>query len=467
MHHSASKQIHFVGIGSAGLAALARVMLARGWGVSGSDWAASPALAALARAGARVSLGHRAGFMNGANVVVVSSVTPADNPEVLAAQARGIPVLSRARWLAEMTRGAQCITVAGTQGKTTTTAMLALVLHDAGLDPTAVIGGEVPQFGGNALIGRRDFFVIEAGDGEDAFLGLTPTMALVTGVEPDHPDGFENVEAVCTAFDRLLRRVPSEGPIVALGDDPTLRALVRAAGRAPATFYGFDATNQWQAAALKANAVGGTDFVALKAGRPVAALRLRVAGLDSVLAALGATAVADTLDVPIASIQASLAGFTGVRRRFEPVGAVGGVQVFDDDAHRPGELRATLQAARQRFGPRPLWVVFQPHPGARPDDLAAAFVEANRVIVSAVSAAGEPGPPEVSGEALAARLRAAGVPAAHLPTQAEILPELTATLPDEAVVITLGGGESSSLGPRLLRALAQRVLEEDRSNSPA
>lgn len=468
MNHSIAKRIHFVGIGGAGLSALARVMLARGWAVSGSDRAASPTLVALARAGAQVHVGHAARLVNSADVVVVSSAIPADNSEVLAAQARGIPVLKRDRWLAEMTRGAQCIAVAGTHGKTTTTAMLALVLYDAGLEPTAVIGGEVPQLGGNALIGRSDFLVIEADEYDHAFLGLTPTMALVTNVEHDHPDLFANVGAVRTAFGQFLRRVPGEGRIVALGDDPSLRALVHSSGRAPARFFGFDAANHWQAAALKPNPVGGTDFVALKGGQPVGAIRLRVPGRHNVLNALGATAVADALDVPMASIQASLDRFTGVSRRFEPVGAVGGVQVFDDYAHHPSEVRATLQAARQRFGSRPLWVVFQPHTFSRLrallDDFATAFTEADRVIVSAVYAARETNTPGVSGADLAVRIGASGVPARHIPTHEEIVHELAATLPDDAVVMTLGAGDITTLGPRLLRALEEQALEEGSPN---
>ncbi|HBY97788.1 MAG TPA: UDP-N-acetylmuramate--L-alanine ligase, partial [Chloroflexi bacterium] len=270
------KHVHFVGIGGAGLSALARVMLARGWVVSGSDRAASPALPVLARAGASVHVGHSAHFVNGADVVVISSAIPPDNPEVVAAQARSIPVLKRDRWLAEMTLGSQLVAVAGSHGKTTTTAMIALLLYDAGLDPTAVIGGEVPQLGGNAIAGGSDLFVIEADEYDHAFLGLTPTIALVTNVEHDHPDLFEDVAAVRLAFARFLDQVRSDGLIVAMGDDADLRTLVRAPARASACFYGFAAANDWQAAALKPNDHGGTDFVALKAGEPVGAIRLRV-----------------------------------------------------------------------------------------------------------------------------------------------------------------------------------------------
>ncbi|MCZ7571963.1 MAG: UDP-N-acetylmuramate--L-alanine ligase [Ardenticatenaceae bacterium] len=458
------KHVHFVGIGGAGLSALARVMLARGWVVSGSDRAASPALPVLARAGASVHVGHSAHFVNGADVVVISSAIPPDNPEVVAAQARSIPVLKRDRWLAEMTLGSQLVAVAGSHGKTTTTAMIALLLYDAGLDPTAVIGGEVPQLGGNAIAGGSDLFVIEADEYDHAFLGLTPTIALVTNVEHDHPDLFEDVAAVRLAFARFLDQVRSDGLIVAMGDDADLRTLVRAPARASACFYGFAAANDWQAAALKPNDHGGTDFVALKAGEPVGAIRLRVPGRHNVLNALGATAVADALDVPMAAIQTSLARFTGAKRRFQPVGTVGRIQIFDDYAHHPSEVRATLEAARQRFGERPIWVVFQPHTFSRLrallDGFATAFSEANRLIVSDIYAARETDTLGVSAEDLIERVRAGGVPVSYIPTQEEILQELIATLPKDVIVMTLGAGDITSLGPHLRRLLEGRQDEE-------
>lgn len=468
MSHPTRKHVHFVGIGGAGLSALARVMLARGWTVSGSDRSRNASLSALARAGARVHVGHSASFVERADVVVVSSAIPADNPEVQAARARGIPVLKRDRWLAEMTRGWRLIAVAGSHGKTTTTAMLALLLFDAGLGPTAVIGGEVPQLGGNAIAGDSDLFVIEADEYDHAFLGLTPTIALVTNVEHDHPDMFPDVAAVRAAFARFLGQVRDDGLIVAMGDDADVRALIRSTGRAASCFYGFEAVNEWQAAALKPNDLGGTDFVAVRAGQPAGAIRLRVPGRHNVLNALGATAVADALDVPMSAIQASLARFSGATRRFQPVGAVGRIQIFDDYAHHPSEVRATLEAARQRFGERRIWVVFQPHTFSRLrallDDFATAFAEANRVIVSDVYAARETDTLGVSAEDLTERLRAGGVPVSYIPTQEEILRELLATLPEDVIVMTLGAGDITALGPCLRRALAERHLEEQHSD---
>lgn len=461
---SPSKRVHFVGIGGAGLSALAHVMLARGWAVSGSDREPSPRLTTLAEAGARVFIGHSGEFVNDADVVVISSAVPADNPEVITARARGITVLKRDGWLAEMTRGSKLIAVAGSHGKTTTTAMLALLLSDAGLDPTAVIGGEVPQLGGNAIAGNSDLFVIEADEYDYAFLGLEPKIAVVTNIEHDHPDLFTDLAAVRAAFAGFLGQVDSEGAVVAFGDDPELRALVSSASRATPCFYGFGTENDWRAAALQSNDLGGTDFVAVKQGEPVGAIRLRVPGRHNVLNALAVTAVADMLQVPMAAIQATLSRFLGASRRFQPIGAVGRVQIFDDYAHHPSEVRATLQAARQRFGDRPIWVVFQPHTFSRLramlDEFGTAFVEANRVIVSDVYAARETDTLGVSAEDLTERLRDAGTPVSYIPTQQEILDELVATLPDDVIVMTLGAGDITSLGPQLRRVLEERRGED-------
>ena len=452
--------IHFVGIGGAGLSALAHIMLARGWRVSGSDREASPRLEALRAAGARVFVGHDANVLGNADVVVVSSAVPDENPEVVAARQRGIPVYKRNKWLPEITRGYDLIAVAGTHGKTTTTAMVALVLVDAGFDPTVVIGGEVPQLGGNARAGDGHLFVLEADEYDYAFIGLEPYVAVVTNVEHDHPDMFPNQEAVQRAFEQFVAQVRPDGLLVACGDDPGARALAekaRASGLRVVT-YGFGPENTWQATELHPNDMGGFDFVAVHRGEVVGTFQLQVPGEHNVLNATAAIAVALHLGVPAAGVRATLRRFAGAARRFELVGSVGRIQIFDDYAHHPSEVQATLRAARQRFGQRPVWVVFQPHTFSRLAALmsgfAVAFADADRVLVTDVYAARETNTFGVSARDLAERIERP--PATHVPTQEAVLETLVRELPDDAVVLTLGAGDITALGPRLCQALEER-----------
>ncbi len=455
---SAHRQhIHFVGIGGAGLSALAHIMLARGWHVSGSDREASPRLDALREAGARVFVGHDAAFLGDADVVVVSSAVPDDNPEVVAARQKGIPVYKRDKWLPVITRGYDLIAVAGTHGKTTTTAMIALALVDAGLDPTVVIGGEVPQLGGNARAGDGHLFVLEADEYDYAFIGLEPYIAVVTNVEHDHPDMFPNQEAVQRAFQRFVAQVRPDGLLVACGDDPGARALAewaRASGIRTVT-YGLEPDNTWRATDVRLNEVGGFNFTVIHDGERVGGFQLQVPGEHNVLNATAAVAVAVHLGLSVASVQATLRRFVGAVRRFELVGRVGHILLFDDYAHHPSEVRATLRAARQRFGQRPVWVVFQPHTFSRlaalMDEFADAFTDADRLFVSDVYGARETNTWGISARDLVERVQQP--PATYLPTPGEILEALVRELPDDAVVFILGAGDITALGPRLRRAL--------------
>lgn len=461
------KRVHFVGIGGAGLSALAHVMLARGWQVSGSDRERSARTATLEAAGVTIHLGHSAEWVQGVDVVVISSAIPADNPERVAAEGAGIPVMKRDRWLGEITRGNELIAVAGTHGKTTTSAMIALMLTDAGLDPTVVIGGEVPQLGGNARTGTSNLFVIEADEYDHAFLGLHPAIAVVLNVEHDHPDIFPDNAAVQQTFRRFLGQVRRDGAIVACTDDPGVRqVLVGWRHPAPVLSYGLngpDGEGTWQAGGLKTNEEGGTDFVAVLRGEPFGAFRLRIPGQHNVLNALAAIAVGERLGVDVSSMQATLARFTGAERRFQAVGSVGRVQIFDDYAHHPTEIRATLDAARQKFGERPLWVVFQPHTFSRLEALygefTTAFDDADYVIVSDVYAAREQGDVAAMGRKLAGDIKGPG--AVYQATQEDILSHLLANLPDDVIVMTLGAGDITGLGPRLRQSLESRQKADD------
>lgn len=458
------KHIHFVGIGGAGLSALARVMLARGWQVSGSDRERSPRTMALEEEGATIFLGHSAEWVQGADVVVVSSAVPADNPERVAAEAAGIPVLKRDRWLAEITQGCELVAVAGTHGKTTTTAIIALMLTQAGLDPTVVIGGQVPQLGSNARAGSSRLFVLEADEYDHAFLGLQPAIAVVLNIEHDHPDIFPDDRAVQQAFWRFLGQVRQDGAIVACLEDAGVREVLATLHHpAPIIGYSLEGSGAWQAGGIKNNALGGTDFVAIHNGQPFGAFRLVLPGHHLVLNALAAIAVGERLGVDVATMQDTLAHFQGVERRFQPIGTVGRVQIFDDYAHHPTEIRATLAAARQQFGERPLWAIFQPHTFSRlaalHEEFASAFHAADHVIISDVYAAREQGDAAEWGRALARIIN--GPTVRYAATQDDILCYSLEHLPDDVIVLTLGAGDITSLGPRLRRALEERVGEAE------
>ncbi len=458
-----TKKVHFVGIGGAGLSALARVMLARGWDVTGSDRQRSERTTQLAAEGATILMGHSAEFVEGADIVVISSAIPADNPERVAAEAAGIPVLKREKFLAQVTEGFELIAIAGSHGKTTTSAMIALLLLNAGLDPTVVIGGEIPQLGGNARTGSSRLFVMEADEYDYAFLGLQPSLAVVLNIEHDHPDIYPDDQSVQSAFHRFLTQVRNDGAIIACNADAGVRVVLKGLQHpAQVITYCLEGCDPddvtWQAGGIRPNSEGGMDFVAILNGEPYGAFRLVIPGRHNVSNALAAIAVAHRLGVDIATMQSVLGTFRGAQRRFEPIGTVGRIQLFDDYAHHPTEIRATLAAARAQFGERPLWVVFQPHTFSRVNALYAefahAFEDADHVVVSDVYAARELGDPAELGRRLAKDIIDAT--SVYQATQDNILEYLVDTLPDDVIVLTLGAGDITSLGPRLRRALEGR-----------
>lgn len=386
------RQIHIVGIGGIGLSAIARILLARGDVVSGSDLRASPLTDELARLGARICIGHRAENVGDADLVLVTSAAPDDNPEVAAARRRGIRIAKRHDFFPELTAGKTILAVAGTHGKTTTTGMIATILADAELDPTAIVGGVIPELGGNARVGNGEYFVVEADEYDRAFLGLRPTIAVVTSVEMDHPDQFRDVGDVMRAFREFVALVPRSGFVVGCGDAERV-VQVLASAKARAAYYGLDTTNDWCVSAIRPNASGGNDFTVWYQDERVGDFRLQVPGKHNVLNALAALIVADHIGVDLNRARDTLARFRGAARRFEVKGEFRGVTIVDDYAHHPSEIRATLAAARERYPRRTIWAVFQPHTFSRTrallDDFAGSFANADHVIVTKVYAARE------------------------------------------------------------------------------
>lgn len=455
-------RVHFVGIGGAGLSAIAEVLLESGYDVSGSDEVLSPFAQALAARGALVYQGHRAEQLDGAELVIVSSAVPADNPEVVAARARGVPVFKRADFLGRLMEGRQGVAVAGTHGKTTTSGLIAFLLDRAGLDPTFIVGGWLADYGANARAGHGRPFVVEADEYDRMFLGLKPEVAVVTNVEHDHPDCYPTLTDMQEAFRAFVNLLPAGGLLVGCGHDAFVRALVEerrerhAAGR-PAVLYGLRGEDDYRADSLQLNGAGGYDFLLVKDGRTVGLARNRLPGEHNVLNSLAALAVADHLGVPFNDARNALADYRGAGRRFEVMGEAGGVTWVDDYAHHPTEIRATLAAARRRFAARPLWVMFQPHTFSRTrallDDFAAAFGDADHVVIVDIFRSREAPDPSISAADIVRRMDHPDV--RYVPALDEAAIYLCERLRSGDVLLTLGAGDGNVVGRRVLENLGE------------
>ena len=449
------RRVHLIGIGGIGLSAIARVLLARGDAVSGSDLQSSAITDELARLGAKIMIGQRAENVGDVDLVLVTSAAPDDNPEVAEARRRGIRIVKRYDFFPELTAGKTTIAVAGTHGKTTTTGMIATMLVDAGLDPDAIIGGILPELNGNARAGHGKYFVIEADEYDRAFLGLRPTIAVVTSIEMDHPDIFKNVDQVASAFYQFMALVPRDGLVVGCGDAERVSQEMENLGGTLVIRYGFDAANDWRATDVRLNADGGSDFSAWRGATRVGEFSLRIPGKHNVLNALAALAVADHVGIDLDRAGEMLKRFRGAARRFEVKGEFRGVTIIDDYAHHPSEIRATLAAARARYPARKILAVFQPHTYSRTqvllDDFAGAFGDADQVIVTEIFAARERESKGISGMQVVDRMNH---PAARFVAS---LDECAAWLETELragdVLITLGAGDVYRVAHTVARRL--------------
>jgi UDP-N-acetylmuramate--alanine ligase len=457
------ERIHFVGIGGIGMCGLAELLRAQGYTVTGSDLAEGPTVARLRGLGVAVAIGHDAGHVAGADVVVASSAVRASNPELLEAGRRGIPVIPRAEMLAEVMRLKDGIAVAGTHGKTTTTSLLAHVLQVAGLDPTIVVGGRVIGSGAEgertgARLGGGAFLVAEADESDGSFLHLSPVIAVVTNVEAEHLDHHGSVDALEDAFAAFLERLPFWGAAVLCLDDPGVQRLLARVSRRRIS-YGLLAQADWVASEVRTDGAGMA-FAVRRRGEALGSVALPLPGRHNVANALAALAVADEVEVPFAVAAEALASFRGVERRFETKGVAAGVRVVDDYGHHPSEVRATLAAARG-VHPGRIVVVFQPHRYTRTRDLFEAFTtafhDADLLVLTEIYAAGEPKLPGVEAAALADAIRARGHQGVRFVPDLERVPaELVPELRSGDLVLTLGAGSVSKLGPRILERLVER-----------
>jgi UDP-N-acetylmuramate--alanine ligase len=443
--------IHIVGIGGAGMSAIATVLIERGYRVSGSDQAESDTTRALRERGAQVFIGHRAENVGAVNMVVASSAIHEDNVELAAAQARGIPINKRARFLGWLMQGALGIAVAGTHGKTTTTAMIAQILLSAGRDPSFIVGGPIAAIGQSAHAGRDREFVIEADEYDRMFLGLTPTIEVITNVEHDHPDCYPTFDDMLTAFREFVDRLPPDGTLVACGEDAAALSLAKVSGHE--RLYGFNCDWAWCATDVRPNNAGGSDFIAYHDGQSLGLVRLRVPGQHNVLNALAALAATEAVGVPFSTAQDALADFRGVGRRFEVRGEVNGVTFVDDYGHHPTEIKATLAGARSRYPGQTLWAVLQPHTYSRTKTLleqfAAAFADADHVIVTSIFAARERDTLGISHHDIVAKM-------AHPDARAiDALSDVAAYLREQTrpgdVVIIFSAGDANKISTELLK----------------
>ncbi|ABY24219.1 UDP-N-acetylmuramate--alanine ligase [Renibacterium salmoninarum ATCC 33209] len=451
-------RVHFIGIGGAGMSGIVRIMLARGISVSGSDAKESAGLLELGALGASVHAGHAAQNVAGADTVVISTAIRANNPELEFARTQGLRVLHRSEALAAAMAQDTVVAVAGTHGKTTTTAMIAVLLREAGLDPSFAVGGTVPALGVNAAHGAGGIFVAEADESDGSFLNYRPQIAVVTNAEPDHLDHYGTAEAVMEAFQSFIGLIPADGLLVACTDDDGALALAKQAaarGTRVVTYGRSAAAEVWL---INDGAHRAIEFIT-PIGPQRLVLELQVPGEHNALNALAAFAVALELGVEAEQALSALAGFTGAARRFEFKGQVRGIRVFDDYAHHPTEVRAALTAARTVADGHHVLVLFQPHLFSRTHEFAAEFAAAlslaDSIMVLDVYPAREDPIPGVTGELITE----ANAKLTFQPDRAKAIQELVARTANGDIVLTVGAGDVTEAGAAILDALATPAQE--------
>lgn len=456
MLNQLGKNVHIIGIGGARLSALAKLLAARGYRVTGSDSSESSFIRRLRSQGIPVQIGHDAAHIGRGEWVIYTTAVSPENPELVAAKERGLPVFEGAEVLGLFMEGAKnAIAISGTHGKTTTTAMTALALVEAGVDPTIVIGGEVDELGGNARPGGVNYFLTEACEFREAFLHLKPNLAVVTNIDWDHPDCFPTLDSVVATFRKFLALLPQDGHLVVCGDDPNAAAL---AVDVPGSVwnYGLEADNRVRALDLEPIEPLGQRYHLEIDGEPGGVVELAIPGRHNVLNSLACITVCRVLGLPISKVVEPLKTFRGVHRRFEVKGQGGGVVVVDDYAHHPSAIRTTLRTAREHFRGR-IWCVFQPHLYSRTrhlmSDFAQSFGDADNVVFTDIYAAREADPGDVSSAILSEETRKHHGNVRFMGSLSDVASSLPPLLRPGDLVITMGAGDITNLGERLLKIL--------------
>ena len=461
------RKIHFVGIGGIGMSGIAEVLLNLGFEVSGSDQKATPVTERLASLGARVFEGHAASNASEAQVVVVSSAVPADNPEIEEAHRRQIPVIPRAEMLAELMRMKFNVAVAGAHGKTSVTSMIAVMTAEAKLDPTAVIGGRLDVFGSSARLGKSDLMVVEADESDRSFLFLLPTIAVVTNIDREHLDHYRDLEDIAAAFVSFMNKVPFYGTVVACFDPPwrgLMQTLIPQLRRRVVTYGIMDEGADIQGRIRELTPTGSVFDVVVK-GNVLGPFSIHVPGRHNVQNALAAVTVGLELDLTAEQIRLGLERFRGADRRFQIKAEIDGITVVDDYGHHPTEIRATLDAARLR-GAKRIIAIFQPHRYTRTklllDEFAGCFAGCDRVYVLDIYGASEKPIPGVSSGLLVGRMHELGLNnARYAPSEEQVLEELLYGARPGDLIITIGAGSVWKIGEALAKELGARSQEAE------
>jgi len=464
--------VHFIGIGGSGLSAIARLLLESGFTVSGSDRAMSPFADEIRKAGATVYIGHHPRNLEGADWVVRSSAITDDNPEMKAAKQAGIPVHKRADVLGELMSNKTGIAIAGTHGKTTTTAMTAWMLQALGREPSFIVGGVIQNLGVNARAGQGNLFVIEADEYDNMFLGLKPQIEVITNLEHDHPDFFPTFDAVLASFCRFVDLLPMDGTLIACMEDSGAAGMLTYARKAGRNTVGYGVQEEatintplWVTARdVQPNQRGGYDFVVTSnlktSGLESVEVSLQIPGRHNVRNALAVLAIADMLGLARESAARVLGEYAGAGRRFQLRGEVNGIRIFDDYAHHPTEIKATLEGARARFPRQRIWAVWQPHTYSRTKALflefTQAFKDADEVIVTEVYAAREPKQDFTSAEIVSSM---PNLSARYIETLPEVTQHLLRHLKPGDVVLVLSAGDADRVSTDVVKGLLERVTD--------
>lgn len=450
------EQIHMVGIGGAGMSGIAEILLQLGYAVSGSDIQYSATIQHLEHLGAKIFIGHNAKNIENAHVIVQSNAIQSENVELKAAYEHNIPVIPRAEMLAELMRLRTGIAVGGTHGKTTTTSFIASIFQAARQDPTVIIGGKLNAYGSNAHLGDSNYMIVEADESDASFLYLLPTITTVTNIDYDHVDFYASQEEIDTVFIEFLNKIPFYGVNVVCGDDPGIQRILPYIKRKVFT-YGFSDTNDLYAIVHTAHMQ--STFSAYHKGTSIGTFTVAQPGLHNILNALASIAVALECNLPLEACQQGLENFSGVGRRFEKKGTVNNITIIDDYGHHPAEIKATLQAARSVFPHNRIVVAFQPHRFSRINalfgDFCQSFKQCDILLLTEIYAASEQPIPGVSGINLAQGIRQVEPEkeVLYCADLEEMLEKLLTLLKPGDILLTMGAGTITTLGPMLIREL--------------
>ncbi len=457
--YNKTKKIHFVGIGGIGMSGIAELLLNLGYEVSGSDLGDSAITRNLQSIGGTIHKGHDGRWVKGVDVVVTSSAIREDNPEVVTAIAAEIPVIQRAEMLAELMRLKKFgIAIAGSHGKTSTTSMVSWMMHVAGLDPTIVVGGKVDSLGGNAKLGEGEFLVAEADESDGSFLKLAPVLEVVTNIDLEHMDYYDDIDHIKDTFLEFIDKIPFYGAVIICLDDPNVADILPRIKKRKLT-YGFTAQADLAAAEIVA-ADGRVQFAVMHHGERLGRIDLALAGKHNVYNALAAISVGLELEIPFATISEALAGFQGVQRRMQLKGQGRGITVIDDYGHHPTEIRATLAAIKEGWPRKRLVVLFQPHRYSRTlallEEFRTCFHQADYLVMTEIYAASEQPDPKISGEILLDEVIKHGQRKTKFASSVEDLAKaLLPELEDGDLVLTLGAGNIVRAGEELVELLQE------------